>query len=312
MARKPRLHYPGAYYHVMLRGNGGMQIFYDQDDREKFYDLLEETVVRFEYRIHAFCLMTNHVHFVIQVGESSLSKIIQNISFRYTRYINNKMERIGHLFQGRYKAQHVNADNYLLQLIRYIHLNPLRADMVVNLHDYPWSSHLAYLGRAKISWLTKQSVFNLLTQNKRRAIADYLQFILNQSDELVENFPLSIQKSFPEICDDQFMLKLSHLQRIEEFKINLTLTKLVVLICEYYAIDEVELHDKSRRQLTSKIRLITAMLAAEFKLANLTEIAAYFNRDVSTFSRGLSKWSESVDVEFNAVRRHIESATMQA
>jgi REP element-mobilizing transposase RayT len=312
MARKPRLHYPGAYYHVMLRGNGGMQIFYDQADREKFFDLLEETVIRFEYRIHAFCLMTNHVHFVMQVGESSLSKIIQNISFRYTRYINKKMERIGHLFQGRYKAQLVTADDYLLQLIRYIHLNPLRANMVVNLLDYPWSSHLAYLGCVKISWLTKQSVFNLLTHNKRRATASSLQFILNQSDDLEANFSLSMQKSFPEICDDQFMLRLTHLQRMEEFKINLTLSKLVVLICEYYAIDEVDLHDKSRRQITSKIRLITARLAAQYKLANLTEIAAYFNRDVSTFSRGLSRWSESTDVEFDAVRRFIEFATMQA
>jgi REP element-mobilizing transposase RayT len=74
----------------MLRGNGGMQIFYDQDDHKKLLDLLQETIIRFEYRIHAFCLMTNHLHFAIQVSNISLSKIIQNISFRYTRYFNKK------------------------------------------------------------------------------------------------------------------------------------------------------------------------------------------------------------------------------
>ena len=170
MARKPRVHYFGAYYHVMLRGNGGMQIFQDQADRNRFFALVQESILRFKYRIHALCLMTNHVHFVMQVGEIPLSKIIQNISFRYTRYINKKEKRIGHLFQGRYKALIVDADSYLLQLIRYIHLNPLRANMVDDLLDYPWSSHLAYLGQLRFSWLTTQVVYDRLMQKKNNAI----------------------------------------------------------------------------------------------------------------------------------------------
>jgi len=176
MARKPRVHYSGAYYHVMLRGNGGMQIFHDLADRETFLDLLQESISRFECRIHAFCLMTNHVHIAIQVSDISLSKIVQNISFRYTRFFNKKAKRIGHLFQGRYKALLVDADNYLLQLIRYIHLNPLRANMVANLLDYPWSSHFAYLGKLKIHWLTTQSVFDLLTDDKNQELFSYRQF----------------------------------------------------------------------------------------------------------------------------------------
>src|SRR5437868_13433376 len=92
MARKPRVHYPGAYYHVMLRGNGGMQIFNNDADRNMFLDLMQESIIRFKYRVHAFCLMSNHVHVVMQVCEVPLSKIIQNISFRYTLYIKKRVK----------------------------------------------------------------------------------------------------------------------------------------------------------------------------------------------------------------------------
>ena len=88
MARKPRIHYPGALYHVMLRGNGGEDIFFEDGDRRHFLGLVEEGVVRYRHRIHAFCLMANHVHFAVQVGDVALSKITQNLSFRYTGWIN--------------------------------------------------------------------------------------------------------------------------------------------------------------------------------------------------------------------------------
>ena len=126
MVRKTRIHYFGAVYHVILRGNGGQDIFYSQEDRYRLYLLLQEGIERFGHRIHAFCLMTNHLHIVVQVGDIALSKIFQNVSFRYTRYINKKQNRIGHLFQGRYKALLIDADTYLLELVRYIHNNPLR------------------------------------------------------------------------------------------------------------------------------------------------------------------------------------------
>jgi REP element-mobilizing transposase RayT len=109
MARKPRLHYPGAFYHVILRGNFRQDTF---------------LVERYRYRIHAFCLMSNHVHLAIQVGVVPLSRIMQNFCFRYTRWLNQQQERVGHLFQGRYKAVLLDADSYLLELTRYIHLNP--------------------------------------------------------------------------------------------------------------------------------------------------------------------------------------------
>ena len=117
MARKPRIHFTGAFYHVMLRGNSGQDIFFSSEDRVRFCFLVQEGVGMYGHRIHAFCLMDNHIHLLIQVGEIPLAKIIHNLSFRYTRYINVSQKRTGHLFQGRYKAILINADNYLLQLV---------------------------------------------------------------------------------------------------------------------------------------------------------------------------------------------------
>ena len=120
MARKPRVYYHGALYHVTLRGNAGQTVFFDNRDRTHFYLLVQEGIERFRHRIHAFCLMNNHVHLAIQVADIPLSRIIQNLSFRYTRWINWRQSRLGHLFQGRYKAVLVDADAYLLELTRYI------------------------------------------------------------------------------------------------------------------------------------------------------------------------------------------------
>jgi len=150
MARKPRLHVPGGLYHVILRGNARQDIFFAPRDRTLFYELLQEGVTRFGYRVHAFCLMTNHVHLALQTGDQVLSAGMQNLSFRYARYANQRLDRVGHLFQGRFKAFLVDQDAYGLALVRYIHLNPVRARLVSQAAAYPWSSHRAYLGDQKL------------------------------------------------------------------------------------------------------------------------------------------------------------------
>ena len=113
MARKHRIYYPGAYYHVILRGNTQQDIFFTDNDRFRFYLLLQEGIERYGHTIHAFCLMNNHIHLLCQVDLVPLSRIIQNIAFRYARWINWSRERTGHLFQGRYKAILIDADEYL-------------------------------------------------------------------------------------------------------------------------------------------------------------------------------------------------------
>jgi REP element-mobilizing transposase RayT len=153
MARRPRFHRPGGLYHVTLRGNLRSDIFLDDEDHRSFLALLAEGTGRFGYRVHAFCLMTNHVHLALEQGERPLSRGLQNLASRHARRLNERTGRAGHVFQGRYGAFPVESDAYHLELIRYIHCNPVRAGMVARAGDYPYSSHRAYVGRERIDWL---------------------------------------------------------------------------------------------------------------------------------------------------------------
>ncbi len=170
MARKPRIHFPDAVYHVIVRGNCRQDIFIDDHDRYRFYLLLQAGTERFGHRIHAFCLMSNHVHLVVQTGEIPLSRIMQNLSLRYTRWINWRHHRVGHLFQGRYKAVLVDADAYFLELVRYVHLNPVRAEMAKTPEEYLWTGHRAYLGKETLPWLTTDWALSLLAEKRNRAV----------------------------------------------------------------------------------------------------------------------------------------------
>jgi putative transposase len=130
MARRPRFHTPSSTYHIMLRGNNGQDIFFSKSDRIRMCLLLQQCSERFDHQIEAFCLMTNHIHLAVRVSNTSISKFGHYLAFRYARYINKKYNRIGHLFQGRFKSVLVDDATYIKELVRYIHLNPVRAHLV--------------------------------------------------------------------------------------------------------------------------------------------------------------------------------------
>ncbi|XSG84916.1 MAG: transposase [Methylohalobius sp. ZOD2] len=163
----------------MLRGNEGQRIFFKDEDRAHFSSLVAEGVERFGHRIHAYCWMDSHVHLAVQVAEVPLSRIMQNMAFRYTRWINRREGRYGHLFQGRYKAILVDADSYLRELIRYIHLNPVRAGLVEDPKDYPWSGHLPYLSGTGPEWLTTDWVLSQFHSHSETARARYAKFVMD-------------------------------------------------------------------------------------------------------------------------------------
>ena len=170
MARKPRIHIPGSTYHCMLRGNNGNNIYQNENDFSKLSLLIHEGTERYDHRILGFCFMSNHIHLVIQVAKTPLSKIIQNFTFRYTRYINKKYEKIGHLFQGRFKSILVNDTQYLLELIRYVHLNPVKAGITKIPEKYFWSSHCMYAGDDTFQWISSSSVLKRFDENINKAI----------------------------------------------------------------------------------------------------------------------------------------------
>ena len=146
MARKPRVEFDGALYHVIVRGNNRRDIFRDDVDRVSYLERIEHYRKRYQGTVYAYVLMSNHVHLLIETGTVGLSKIMQGIQFSYTQRYNWRHRVVGHLFQGRYKAILCDRDVYLLELVRYIHLNPARMKHAVDPWKYPWSSHRAYLG----------------------------------------------------------------------------------------------------------------------------------------------------------------------
>ena len=159
MARPLRLEFPGAFYHITARGNARQKIFLDEEDRHRFLDLLGKEVTQQGWFCYAYCLMDNHYHLLIETPEPNLVTGMRRLNGVYTQAFNRRHRRVGHLFQGRYKAILVDKDAYFLELCRYIVLNPLRAKAVKRQEQWPWSSYAATAGRAAPpSWLTIEPV----------------------------------------------------------------------------------------------------------------------------------------------------------
>jgi REP element-mobilizing transposase RayT len=178
MARQLRIEYPDAYYHVTARGNERKEIFKSEKDREKFLSYLESAVKRYGAVIHAWCLMSNHYHLIVETPSGNLSQIMQHINGAYTNYFNTKRKRSGHLFQGRYKGILVEADEYALELSRYIHLNPVRIGIVNEPGDYKWSSFQDYAGKKKTpDWLTTTFILGYFDKTQQVAQKKYSQFV---------------------------------------------------------------------------------------------------------------------------------------
>ena len=284
MARKPRVHYTGALYHVIVRGNGGQAIFFAEKDRTRFYFLVQEGIERFGHRIHAFCLMSNHVHLAIQVGEVSLSRILQNLSFRYTRWVNWRQGRSGHLFQGRYKAVLVDADAYLQELTRYIHLNPVRAGIVKEPEDYPWSGHRAYLGFETISWLTTDWVLSQFSRRLGVARRTYERFVLEgKGERRQKEYHTGSALDSRILGDDTFVDRVLG-QKKGMRRPRVGLGGLIKVLCQHYSIDERELRIPGKGRRLSEVRGMAAWLVLELGISTLTELGELTGRDVTTLS----------------------------
>ena len=177
MSRPLRIQYPDAWYHVMNRGRRGEEIFEGKKDYESFIELLKDLVEDYNVNIAAYCLMSNHYHLLIQTPEGNISRTMRHLNGVYTQRYNRLHHCDGQLFRGRYKCILIDADSYLLELVRYIHRNPLEAGIVKDLSEYTWSSHTGYLsGLKKWDWLHKNYILSLFAKNKAESIRRYKQF----------------------------------------------------------------------------------------------------------------------------------------
>jgi len=184
MSRPLRLEYPNALYHITSRGDDRSSIFLDDEDREMFMAFLENEVIQQRWICYAWCLMNNHYHLLIETPEANLSRGMQRLNGRYTQSFNRRHERVGHLFQGRYKAILVEKEAHLLELCRYIVLNPVRAGAVVSAEQWPWSSYKQTCDAdQKSSWVTGSDILALFSTHPEVAVERYRAFVADGSGQ---------------------------------------------------------------------------------------------------------------------------------
>ena len=311
MTRKPRIHYPGAFYHVMLRGNAKQTIFHGKDDIKRFEEILSQGLGKYNLRLYAYCWMKNHVHMALQVSDIPLAKMMQSLSQRYTGWFNHQYDRIGHLFQGRYKAILVDRDGYLLELIRYIHLNPVRAELVTDPIEYSESSHGAYLDPEKSSrWLSIDPAFKLFGQTQEAAQAKYLYFMGQPLEK--EHLEL-LRKGSAEgriLGDDDFVQKALKQAGATVVKpvSDIGLDTLTVLVAEKYNISPQDIISKSRGRSAVEARAVIALLAVEGTRHTLKDVARYMERETSTMSKLVNKLRDK-KAKFSVLREKIKRLT---
>lgn len=179
MTRPLRIEYAGALYHVTSRGDRREDIYLDDSDRMSWLAVLGETCQRFNWTVHAYCQMTSHYHLLVETIDGNLSRGMRQLNGVYTQRFNRRHCQVGHLFQGRYKAILVQHNRYLLELSRYVGLNPIRARMVDSLDTWPWSSYPAVNGTIETpDWLDTDWLLIQFGKKRRRARKQYLKFIL--------------------------------------------------------------------------------------------------------------------------------------
>ena len=187
MARPLRIEYEGAFYHVTSRGNERRKVFYAKADYEKFIFYLRDAQGKYGYLLHCYVLMTNHYHLLIETPHGNITKVMHYINGCYTSYINRRRKRSGHLFQGRYKAVLIDRDSYILELSRYVHLNPVRAKLVAKPQDYPHSSYRSYVLENKDDLIHHDLILEMISKDGKDAAKKYRGFVEGAIGEKLKN-----------------------------------------------------------------------------------------------------------------------------
>ena len=287
MARKRRLIEAGYCYHVMVRGNGGQEIFKDDADRSRFCLLLQYAKEKHALNIHGFCLMGNHVHLVVQPRTSDLSSGMHSLTFRYAQHFNMKHDRRGYLYQGRYKSIMVQSGIYLLRLLRYVHLNPVRAGIVRHPEEFAWSSHLAYLGSKEYVWLNRSLVLDAFGEEK--GVENLLRYT-QMDDNVIRDETLEIRKAVrlgvygdPEFIEE-WRPKLSE-DWTEESLHKVSPASIAELVCCHLDITLEEIRSENRSKQLVEARALMASLNQKLKAGSMADLGRCIARDPTSLAR---------------------------
>jgi putative transposase len=290
MPRIPRLHIDGAFYHVILRGNHRRDLFFKPSDRQRFSDLVAEIMERFQMRVHAYCWMTNHIHMAVQVSTVPLGKAMMRLARRYAWETQRRLPSSGHFFERRYRALLVDADSYLLELIRYIHLNPVRAHLVEDPADYPWSGHGAFLGRVALPWLTTDFALSLFSSELNRARDAYRYFVMAGIGIAADDHWMTGHPEDPRILgDDSFLAGIAAKSRP---RCRISLEDLVERVCLAHGTTSTELIAAGRVRRFARLRALVLHHALQLHIASLSDLSRHFHRSTSTLNESLEHYRQ--------------------
>jgi REP element-mobilizing transposase RayT len=283
MVRPLRIEYPGAWYHVMTRGRRREQIFLEERDYQTFLDLLMESVELWNLRIAAYCHMPNHYHLIVQTPDANLSPCMRHINGVYTQRFNRRHGCDGQLFRGRYKSILVDADSYLLQLVKYIHRNPLRAGQTDKVDRYVWSSHKGYISRAKKwDWLHKEFVLSMFSEDKTEGMKSYSHFVAMEDSEEITN--VFQKKRWPSVLGTEdfvnsirkrFFVHKADDEVPQSKELAPDSGQIKQAVCQSYGINETELL-VSRRGVFNEPRNVGIYLMRRLRGESLRQIAEQF------------------------------------
>jgi REP element-mobilizing transposase RayT len=275
MTRPLRLEFPGALYHITARGDRRTVIYVDHADRLEWLNILAEVCSRFNFIVPAYCEMSNHYHLMIETPDGNLSQGMRRLNSIYSQYFNRRHQQVGHVFQGRYKAILVQKENYLLELTRYIILNPVRAKFVSLAEDWAWSSYQATLGKAPApTWLDTGWLLSQFGNTHSAARAAYGQFVA--AGEGTDS-PLKRTQHQLVLGDDDFIKQ--HLQPLEVTELTAVCRdqrRMTAMTLENYA---AKYPDRTK-----------AMAEAYFSTAyTMIEIGDHFGVSYQTVSRAVRR-----------------------
>jgi REP element-mobilizing transposase RayT len=283
MSRPLRIEFPGALYHITSRGNARRKLFLDEKDYTDFLQVLCLVVQRFHWNLHAYCLMSNHYHLLLETPEGNLSRGMRQLNGVYTQHFNRRHNRVGHLFQGRYKAILVDRESYLLALCRYVVLNPVRANLVKNPKEWPWSSYRGTAGYGKpLSCLRTDWVLEQLANERAKAIIRYREFV---REGIKEGAPWKEVKGQLLLGNEDFIGKMKEWIRGKEK------LKEIPRFQRYMGRPSLEeiLKEKDRGKKSEERKIYEAYSRYGY---TLKEIADYLGVHYSTVSRMVKKTEE--------------------
>lgn len=294
MARKPRVHFPGAFYHVIARGNRRQKIFRQEQDYERYLGFLREYKARFHFSLYAYTLMPTHIHLLLEIGETPLSRIMQTLQFRYTRNFNIKYKKWGSLFQGRYKAILCDKDSYFLELSSYLHLNPVRAGLVEKPQQYPWSSYRSYVREGKDPLVDRDFLLAQFSKKKMVARRAYGRFVRSRISQ-------GHRKDFYELKDQRFLGSEEFIEDIRRdlnkrtsFVYDIAVGEIVSKVSSVLNIPEDLFYSSTRNRQGSLGRTIVGYLGKELGGHSFKEISEQFNRDPVVMSQGIKRLEERI------------------